>query len=839
MPSSSSIRTQFHLLQTAYINQDLDLLRGLALPEQVISLFACEWVGSSDVPKDLWPLPGISENEGLHELLTAHRALHDVKTGAWALKTPQPPKESSPLVDFIYSYALFSKAFYADHREAWKSLLRLALRALRLRKPAAVNMCVYLAGHMLVIDGARRFGYMIARQSLTRSLRCLNSGQLCDRFFHNIVVAAFPFALFISMVRDKKAEALLSQSEQLLAKDAYYQTIFLNGALCYYAFRGNVGRSEILSHRLLLEQQGANLPRYVVFAEVMVLLPLALAGYAHLAKDRLDSLLAEDDAATDPRLKSEYLRAAGIISLYLGDPQQAVALIRRAQDEGHRTEFAKVWKRLDNLVLECAAGRRSLESASALLVSEAPPNLYQPDLSRVLQELIFTTGSAPDSVAAYCLAVADLLENHLQSGQITIEHAVPPAAPDVAAIRFAGHFLALRAPPASISALRRRLDGLKPILSTLERLHADVVQSRRARAATATGDLARQVAHDIRSPLAALEIVASVCDAIPKEERELLQHAARRIKNIADQLLTSGSHRVADSKERHAAQVVNVANVVHALCAEKRQEYSNNPGVSILVHGEHGYHGTFATICPIELQRCISNLINNGMESLDANGTVIVEVTRHNADVVVSVRDTGQGIPPEVIPRLFARGATFGKSAGNGLGLHHAKNFAEQAGGSIAIDSEVGTGTTITLKLPSVPPPPWFVHQLRISPNSQVVVLHSEAQARQVWDERISAAANKGEEPEVMHVSSPSQLLPLITEARNSARPVFVLADHQLHGAGKTGLDVLISASLGAAGVLLSDHHDDPSLHQRCEAAGIRILPKSMAARVPLEIHDA
>ena len=105
------------------------------------------------------------------------------------------------------------------------------------------------------------------------------------------------------------------------------------------------------------------------------------------------------------------------------------------------------------------------------------------------------------------------------------------------------------------------------------------------------------------------------------------------------------------------------------------------------------------------LQDCIAdldNLLSNAIRHTLRGGEIRITAARREDYVAVSVADTGHGIPPEYLPRLFNRflsipGAT---SGGTGLGLAISKRLIEAHGGQISAQSQVGLGATITFTLP-------------------------------------------------------------------------------------------------------------------------------------------
>ena len=108
------------------------------------------------------------------------------------------------------------------------------------------------------------------------------------------------------------------------------------------------------------------------------------------------------------------------------------------------------------------------------------------------------------------------------------------------------------------------------------------------------------------------------------------------------------------------------------------------------------------------LERAVQNLISNAIKFSPDGGEVTVGLTRDvtpDGDVaVLTVRDQGLGIPADDLPHLFTRfyraGNVVGKVAGTGLGLASVRQVVEGHGGSIAVESTLGAGSTFTLHLP-------------------------------------------------------------------------------------------------------------------------------------------
>ena len=111
---------------------------------------------------------------------------------------------------------------------------------------------------------------------------------------------------------------------------------------------------------------------------------------------------------------------------------------------------------------------------------------------------------------------------------------------------------------------------------------------------------------------------------------------------------------------------------------------------------------------PVLLRRLVGNLIENAILYMPAGGSVAVRTACDGADCVLTVQDTGRGMTPEELAHVFERfyraeGAGEAGAKGSGLGLSICRRIAELHGGSIAVESRPGKGSTFTARLPSRP----------------------------------------------------------------------------------------------------------------------------------------
>ncbi len=107
---------------------------------------------------------------------------------------------------------------------------------------------------------------------------------------------------------------------------------------------------------------------------------------------------------------------------------------------------------------------------------------------------------------------------------------------------------------------------------------------------------------------------------------------------------------------------------------------------------------------PLQLDQAVAALLRNARQACPA-GPLKVRTWDEGAEVVVEVQDAGGGIPPAILPRIFEPFfTTRGREAAVGLGLTLAYGAVQRHGGRIDVASNVGRGTTVTVRLPAASP---------------------------------------------------------------------------------------------------------------------------------------
>jgi len=215
--------------------------------------------------------------------------------------------------------------------------------------------------------------------------------------------------------------------------------------------------------------------------------------------------------------------------------------------------------------------------------------------------------------------------------------------------------------------------------------------------------MARQVAHDIRSPISALNI--AICPSVihKQEAQELVKNALIRINGIADDLLKfSKQTKVADaSNESKRKMVCCLENTVEKLVKEKSLEYRDK-GISISINKRSNASNTITNASEIEISRILSNIINNSVEAIESNGSIDVAILQEKKTAKLTVSDSGKGMDSRVIEKIGTMGFStkIGENSGSGLGLYHAKTYLESIGGKLSVTSVLNKGTQVHIELP-------------------------------------------------------------------------------------------------------------------------------------------
>ena len=370
-------------------------------------------------------------------------------------------------------------------------------------------------------------------------------------------------------------------------------------------------------------------------------------------------------------------------------------------------------------------------------------------------------------------------------------------------------------------------------------LQTKLGEIRRTEQASARMLLASQVAHDIRSPLAALNVAIVTSDALPEDSRVIVRSAVSRIHDIANNLLLAergtSTPSVSLTAGTEPPTVQLLSGLVQSLVSEKRFQYRTRMGLEIDAELSPHSYGLFAEVGSIELKRLLSNLIDNAVQALGTTGKVTIHLVGAGDAVRLSVSDNGPGIPAHLLPKIGERGITYGKPGGSGLGLYHARTTIERWGGRFHVHSSPTTGTTIEMSLRRAAAPRWFVERIELSPDLAVVVLDDDKAIHATWDRLLSAHASL--RLSIHHFTEAAPLSAWLREKRPSS--FLGLIDYELLRQSMSGLDLIEQEGIVSSSILVTSRFEEPDVVARCARLGLRMIPKELVGLVPLVARSA
>jgi signal transduction histidine kinase len=247
-----------------------------------------------------------------------------------------------------------------------------------------------------------------------------------------------------------------------------------------------------------------------------------------------------------------------------------------------------------------------------------------------------------------------------------------------------------------VSYLTNEFDHL---LDSLEESHLRVLEAEKVQARV---EAARDVAHNIKSPVVAVEMMLPMLSDMPQRMQNVFRDSVSEIKELVERLGRKADALTASSQEVVLAPV-DLNKILESVVYEKQVEYSARKNVKFVFSNESPSSHLFANVALTEFRSVISNLINNAVESYSGkNGIVNVSLGLFDKQCEIQVEDFGRGIPSHVISKLGAINVSSGKIGGRGIGLSHAYRVVAGCCGRIEIKSALGQGTTINIYLPRV-----------------------------------------------------------------------------------------------------------------------------------------
>ena len=236
-------------------------------------------------------------------------------------------------------------------------------------------------------------------------------------------------------------------------------------------------------------------------------------------------------------------------------------------------------------------------------------------------------------------------------------------------------------------------EEMESYTSQLQRMVASRTQELiEAEKMAASGSLASEIAHDLRSPLQSIRNAAYMMKKDPEKFDVGLEIIEKSIVRSLEMLETLRDNmRKSEPKLRRT----DLNKIINESVEELPRP--NNITVTVELHPE-----VEAWIDGTQIRRVFDNLLLNAVEAMPDGGAITITKQKDDSKFIIQISDTGVGIPEEVLPNLFERKFYTTKPHGLGLGLSYCKRTIESHGGSIMVDSVLGKGTVFTIELPRI-----------------------------------------------------------------------------------------------------------------------------------------
>lgn len=367
----------------------------------------------------------------------------------------------------------------------------------------------------------------------------------------------------------------------------------------------------------------------------------------------------------------------------------------------------------------------------------------------------------------------------------------------------------------------------------VQRLAQEQAALARARDAAESANQAKTrflaaASHDLRQPLHALTLHSGLLARDPHAENagRIAQEISTSIDSLADLLdslldISKLDAGVVSADHRPILLHRLIANLVSA-----HQTQAENKGLKLSARCPDD---AVVETDPLLLERVLRNLLDNAIKYTD-QGSVSIDVAESGAELLVSVSDTGRGIPEDAKKKVFeefyqAENQGRDKRKGLGLGLAIVRRVAEVLGIEVELHSELGRGTTLTLRMPRGSQP---AEERRAEPREgdalrgvKVLFVDDEQPVRLAMRHVLERFGCQADE-----AASTNEALELAT--RNP--PHIVLADYQL-GEGDCGLQLITKLRDRFPGLpaLLISGDTDPRRLAEAEKAGLYLMHKPVS----------
>ena len=244
---------------------------------------------------------------------------------------------------------------------------------------------------------------------------------------------------------------------------------------------------------------------------------------------------------------------------------------------------------------------------------------------------------------------------------------------------------------------RLHMNFLRSVTERLRSVNSHfITEVMRSERLSLVGSMANSIIHDLKNPIC---IIRGCCDLISSKNHDPGQLQLIKMMDHAVDGMLAMTQELLDYARGQSELKCETVSIWRLLDELNSQSLCLLPGKNIQFGKDIRYDGNLH-VDFARFVRVLCNLIKNACEAMPHGGILTIATELVGEEVVIRISDTGIGIPPEILQRVFEPFVTHGKSHGTGLGMAIAKSVVTAHQGQISVASVQGKGTTVEVRLP-------------------------------------------------------------------------------------------------------------------------------------------
>ncbi len=244
---------------------------------------------------------------------------------------------------------------------------------------------------------------------------------------------------------------------------------------------------------------------------------------------------------------------------------------------------------------------------------------------------------------------------------------------------------------------RLHMNFLRSVTERLRSVNSHFISEvMRSERLSLVGSMANSIIHDLKNPIC---IIRCCSDLIANDTGDARLKELTTMQNKAVEGMLSMTQELLDYARGSTELVKENVSIWRLMEELQQQALQLLPGANVQFVKRLRYDGD-VEIDLARFTRVLCNLIKNSREAMKGGGILSLSTDLVQNQVVIRLSDTGCGIPPEILTKIFEPFVTHGKSHGTGLGMAIAKSVIDAHGGQISVSSVQGNGTTVDIRIP-------------------------------------------------------------------------------------------------------------------------------------------